>query len=266
MPRISIATAGRARPVPAPDGMEGGEGTLAYFDGPHDPVHLHLHRLARDAGLRMTPHGVDRLAYVWQGAVEAGGRLLDEGSTLIVGRGGTLDMTARDDSILLLFAPGKEARPERPHGGGGPVRLLLPRALVPRVPDRTGSGTTGALHADGRSAPSPLWFNENSLAGRAEAPTDAEALRGTHAHPEDEIIFITGGQVRLGRRLYGPGTALAIAAHTLYGFSPGPEGVSFVTFRPAPADSIRFATGGGYAESTYFRGVGPIAYLEPVAG
>jgi hypothetical protein len=31
--------------------------------------------------------------------------------------------------------------------------------------------------------------------------------------------------------LYGPGTALAVAAHTRYGFYAGPDGLSFVNFR-----------------------------------
>ena len=52
-----------------------------------------------------------------------------------------------------------------------------------------------------------------------------------HSHSEDELIFVRAGSVRLGNRLYGPGTAIAIAADTLYEFWSGPDGLSFVNFR-----------------------------------
>lgn len=52
-----------------------------------------------------------------------------------------------------------------------------------------------------------------------------------HSHSEDEVIFVRAGSVRLGNRLYAPGTALAIAANTVYGFFSGPDGLSFVNFR-----------------------------------
>ncbi|HEX7854571.1 MAG TPA: hypothetical protein VF503_12840 [Sphingobium sp.] len=262
MPRVSIGTPDRARPGPPPAGVEGPVETCAYFDGERDPVHLHLHRLSEGTAMRLSPIGLDRLGYVWEGAVEAGGHRLERGSSFIVEQGAALEVVAQAEAALAVFAPGHAPEVLR---DGGHVHLL-PYDRVPRVPDRTGSGTTGALHSDGRCPTCELWLNENSLAGRPEAPSPEEALRGTHAHPADEIIFITEGQVRLGHRLYDRGTALAIAAHTLYGFSPGPEGVSFITFRPTRADTIRFAAGGDYAESTYFNGIGTIAYLEPVAG
>lgn len=235
--------------------MEGAAETLAYFEGTGHAIHLHLHRLERSARLRLIPLPVDRLAYVWEGAVEAGGHRLDQGSSFIIERGAVLDMQALCPVRFLIFAPGHWVG-ERSGGGHA---YLLPRDHVPRIADRTGSGTTGALHADGTIA--GLWLNENNLAGRAVAPSPAEVLRGIHAHPADEIIFIVEGAVRLGNRLYPPGTALAIAADTLYGFSPGPEGVHFITFRTSRTDSIRFAAGGDYRESTYFRDVGPIPFL-----
>lgn len=259
MPRVSIATPERAVPEGAPAGISGAAETRRYFAGERDPIHCHVHRLAGGGAMRLEPLGSDRLAYVWEGVVAAGGRRLEAGSSLIVEHDGALAIAAPEgDAALIVFAA--TAAPER---SGGHVHLL-PRERVPQVGDRTGSGTTGALHADGTCATSALWLNENSLAGRATAPSPADAERGIHAHPEDEIIFITEGQVRLGAKLFDRGTALAIAAHTLYGFSPGPDGVRFITFRPTATDSIRFAAGGDYQESTYFKGLGSIPYLEPV--
>lgn len=261
MARVSIGTAEKARACSPPAGVSGSVRSRCYFDGDGDPVHLHHLSLPAGTMMTMEPVAMDRLAYVWEGTVDAGGRLLEGGSSLIVEHGATLTLLAQDGGASILLFSGSRL-PDRARTGGHVH--LLPRALVPRIPTNA-SGTSGALHADGNCPTCEMWLNENRLIGRADAPNPTEALRGTHAHPEDEIIFVTEGQVRLGARLFGRGTALAIAAHTLYGFSPGPDGMSFITFRPGRTDTIRFASGGDYAPSTYFAAIGPIAYLEPLA-
>jgi len=53
-----------------------------------------------------------------------------------------------------------------------------------------------------------------------------------HAHDEDEIIFIVGGEMHLGSRVLGPGTSIAISGKTFYGFKAGPAGLQFLNFRP----------------------------------
>ena len=80
-----------------------------------------------------------------------------------------------------------------------------------------------------------------------------EQARGVHSHSEDEIIFVTDGQIRLGTKLYGPGTALAIAADTLYSFTAGPEGLSFINFRSGTPGDIQFANGSSISETGYWR-------------
>lgn len=52
-----------------------------------------------------------------------------------------------------------------------------------------------------------------------------------HAHTEDEIIYILTGAIHLGAQVLGPGDALFVGAHTLYGFTVGPEGCAFLNFR-----------------------------------
>jgi hypothetical protein len=53
-----------------------------------------------------------------------------------------------------------------------------------------------------------------------------------HAHDEDEIIFIVGGEMHLGSRVLRPGTSIAISGKTFYGFKAGPGGLQFLNFRP----------------------------------
>jgi hypothetical protein len=181
---------------------------------------------------------------------------------MIVEHGARLPVAAPNGTVrLAVFSVA--ATPIATREGGH--AHLLPVAKVPRVGGNPGSGTVGGLHANGKCPTCALWLNENSLAGQAEAPLPEVAGRGIHAHPENEVIFVTEGRMRLGTRLFDRGTALAITADTLYGFSPGPEGVSFITFRPSGTTDIRFAAGGDYAPSTFFDAAGPIPYLESIA-
>jgi quercetin dioxygenase-like cupin family protein len=55
-----------------------------------------------------------------------------------------------------------------------------------------------------------------------------------HAHSEDEIIYLLTGEIRLGSRTMEPGDALFVAKDTLYGFKVGPQGCTFLNFRPTP--------------------------------
>jgi quercetin dioxygenase-like cupin family protein len=53
-----------------------------------------------------------------------------------------------------------------------------------------------------------------------------------HAHTEDEIAYVLEGSILLGAKTLGPGDALHVGKNTLYGFTTGPEGCSFLNFRP----------------------------------
>ena len=83
-----------------------------------------------------------------------------------------------------------------------------------------------ALHADSHCPTCRLWLHENDY-------PDANVETEVHSHSEDEVIFVRAGSVRLGNRVHGPGTALAIAANTKYGFFSGHDGLSLVNFRGA---------------------------------
>lgn len=56
----------------------------------------------------------------------------------------------------------------------------------------------------------------------------------SHAHSSSEIIYVTAGALHLGAHMCGPGSAIFIAADTLYGFRAGPAGATFLNFRGDP--------------------------------
>jgi mannose-6-phosphate isomerase-like protein (cupin superfamily) len=53
----------------------------------------------------------------------------------------------------------------------------------------------------------------------------------SHAHHEDEIVFVLEGEMHFGSRVLRPGDCAHIPAYTLYSFRAGPEGLRFLNFR-----------------------------------
>ena len=261
MAKVTVVGPERARAVSAVAGLSGSAALQAYVDGAGHSIHLHLATLGAGEALRVGDLAGDCAAYVWRGEVSAGGAALAAGSSAIVERGAALDMTGGDAGAqVLLFsaaAPSDEA--------GGHVHLL-PAASVPRMAAEAGaSGVSGGLHADSACPTCAVWLHENHFPGGMDLSAE-QAERGVHSHTEDEIIFVIGGEIRLGSRIYGPGTALAIAADTLYGFTAGPAGLSFVNFRAAMPGMISFAHGAQISETGYWREKVPrLVYLSPVA-
>jgi len=263
MGKIAIATLDDARPVDPPPGFDGEAETAALLDQDKDPLHVHLHTLGCGVVLQIGPLEVDCVGYVWEGGIDAGGRRLAATSSFVVERGAVLAASGADGGATVVTF--MAARPPAQPRSGGRVHLL-PAERVPRA-ELTGSqGAAGGMHADASCPTCHVWLHENSLAPAEDEPADAASEKGVHSHSEDEVIFVTDGQMRLGQRLYGRGSAIAIPAETLYSFGVGPEGLKFVNFRAGRPSEIRFKTGGTIDEVAYWRDrVGSPEYLPPAS-
>ena len=258
MPKVRIVGEGQARAVAAAPGCAGTGEIVALLDGAA-PLHLHRHVLRAGDTLAIGPSPIDMLGYVWRGRVDAGGVALPAGSSVITEHGGAIALAAGDEGATVLVFAAAQPAGQR---AGGHVHLL-PAASVPRNPDLGSPGVGGAMHADADCPTCALWLHENHFSGLPAMTPEIQA-RGIHSHSEDEIIFVTGGQIRLGNRLFGPGTAVAIAADTLYSLSPGPDGLSFINFRAGRPGDIRFANGPAMNEPAYWQARLPRPeYLEP---
>lgn len=221
MAKVSIVTVDEAAAVPSPPG-DGTTESRELLGKPSDPIHLRHHRLAAGANITLTADPADLALFVWKGSVDAGGATLAEKSSAVLERGSSLKITAGEAgaSVLAfhLSAPG-QAR-----SSGGHVHVL-PAERVPRTNAMGGNeGIGGALHADAQCPTCSVWLHENSYAM-------ADKETALHSHSEDEVIFVHSGSIKLGNRIYGPGTALAIAADVKYEFWSGPDGLGFVNFR-----------------------------------
>jgi hypothetical protein len=254
MAKVSIATVDKAVRVPSPEGT-GQIESRALLSGPGQPIHLYVHELGRNANLTFTAELADIALFIWKGSLIANGTELTEKSSAVVERGRSLRVEAGDHgATVLAFSLGEEGKSR-----GGHVHLL-PSERVPRTEALGGNpGIGGALHADAQCPTCSVWLHENSYAM-------ADKETAVHSHSEDEVIFVHTGSIRLGNRVYGPGTALAIAADTKYGFFSGPDGLGFVNFR---GTSPTYTSGDGKTvmdEAELWRGLlGAPEYIEVVA-
>ncbi|MCJ2179421.1 hypothetical protein [Novosphingobium album (ex Hu et al. 2023)] len=261
MTKVLVVEPHKDREARMPDGLRGQGKVLAAVTADRFPLELHRIELAAGERFEIGPRGVDTVVYVLTGAIGCGGCSLPAGSSLIAERGASAMIHAGfGGAEVLVFAGTRAGR-----GEGGHVHLL-PRDRVPacaRMSEQSDTG--GAIHADSDCPSCEVWLHENHFSG-AEAPGPEEAARGAHSHSEDEIIVVLDGSMRLGSKLVGPGTALAIAADTLYSFTPGPDGLSFVNFRAHRPGDIHFAHGPPMSETGIWRAILPQPdYLEPLA-
>jgi len=235
------------------------------FDRAQDPIHLAVCRLSPGETGTLAGGGGEGAAYVWQGSLRFGATDLPAGSSLILEAGAQPAVSAgTDGATVVLFHANQPAKAGQAKVGQVPGAVhLLPDSQVPRyAPEPGAGGAAGGLHANGECPTCQVWLHENQLPGMAGGDTAAVAERGIHSHSEDEIIFITAGTMRLGARLVGPGTAIAIARDTFYSFTPGPEGLSFINFRPARPSAFRMKQGGSFDEPGYWQErVSPPVYL-----
>lgn len=249
MPRISVKAADAAQAGALPRGLSGDAEAAEYFGSVGQPLHLHRIELGAGRTLRLNAGETDRVIYVWQGSIRVEGHRLGAGSSVIAERDSQVGVAGGGErSVLLIFASAAPTRHARPGGG----IHLLPADRAPRSDNLGGApGLGGVMHADADSPTCSLWLHENHFPGSG-APVPGDKA-GVHSHSEDEIIFVTDGEIRLGQRLYGPGTALAIAADTLYSFTAGPDGLRFVNFRAGRPGDIRFVDGRSISETQYWR-------------
>lgn len=235
------------------------DGRLDYFAGDAAPIHLALHHLNDDRRLTLAGEPAARLAFVWSGAITAGGQELPSGSVVIAEQGARIELVGCEaDSRVVVFGAANPA----PAAGAGSHIHILPGDQAPRIEGLGASAVGGTLFADGGCPTCRVWLHENRFPAGLPAPSDPQA--GVHSHEESEIIFVTGGQMRLGTRLFGPGTAIAIQAGTLYSFLPGDAGLTFVNFRAGRPGLIHFADGRSSDEvAVWSRTDRPLTYLTP---
>ena len=104
MGKISVETYAGSAACDAPEGFSGQYSARSYFNQEAEPIRLHVFSLERGDRLTIEATATDRLAYVWKGEAEAGGRCLTCGSSMIVEHGATLDVIGRDEQTRFTMS------------------------------------------------------------------------------------------------------------------------------------------------------------------
>lgn len=260
--RILVVPPEKAKIADLPAGCSGSAGVRNYVSAEKFPLHCDKIQLTSDEDFTVGPLEIESIGYVWHGDASAGGHKLARGSSFVVERGQQLVISGDSERCeIVLFAASQPSPGAR---AGGHVHIL-PDEIVPRDHALTPTGLSGGMHADSQCPTCSVWLHENGFPGTAPASPEEQAV-GVHSHSEDEIIFVVSGDIRLGRKLYPEGTAIAIAADTLYSFTAGPNGMRFINFRAALPSDIQFANGNSMNEVEYWREkLARPEYLAPVA-
>jgi quercetin dioxygenase-like cupin family protein len=168
-------------------------------------------------------HG-DEGIYILSGALDVDGHMCPQGGAIIVESG--VQATVRAKAASTFVHTAQSAAKQRGSGPLGPPQQKGHQCHVvgPDGWHQSGNGTdfTARWFADGSC---PTWrislFRVDHQHGFAG---------DVHSHSEDEIIYVLEGSVRLGKREYGQGTAVCIAANTRYRVSY-PRGGDFLNYR-----------------------------------
>jgi hypothetical protein len=222
MARVSFASIGNAEIISSPPGCVGGVETRALFMRETAPLHLCVHRLNAEAQLRVVADVTEKAIFLWKGRVRTGGTELSARSSAVVEYGAALTFTAgREGASLLEFsAKAREAGAR----DGGHVHLMPGDRVTRIVNTHSGKRAGMALHANAQCPTCKVWLHENQY-------WDGDVETELHHHSQDEVMFVTGGGMRVGNRIYREGSALSVAANTKYGFFSGADGLAFVNYR-----------------------------------
>jgi quercetin dioxygenase-like cupin family protein len=208
---------------------------LAHSDSRYDAPHCIVRGLARgalfepdgfslwcvlgdfDAGAEIewdTEHG-DEAMFVLAGALECDGRLISEGSTLIIEAGTPTLVRSVSATRVVQFGPTSTTPPHRGLRAGAAADGRGVHVMHPQ--DAPSISTDDALSVtyfcDGTCPTCRIGFflvDGSVLANGYSA--------SSHLHSEDEIIHVLDGELRVGALKVPAGTSIAIPEGLRYSF------------------------------------------------
>jgi quercetin dioxygenase-like cupin family protein len=172
-------------------------------------------------------HG-DEAVCVLQGELVVGDRICPTGGAVIVEAGARCVARANGRTVIAHYAPVAADPPsEGPYGA--PARASQDDGVHV-------VGPNGWYRSGGGEFNTALWWADSRCETCRVSVFRVESagadLRGVpHHHTQDEIIYLLSGSVRMGARIYGPGTALSIPAHMRYALGGDGNPRVFLNYR-----------------------------------
>jgi len=192
----------------------------AVIVGDDRPIQFWVHEARPGAEISWDHPADDHLLFVQSGEVRDGDKIVGADEVYIVEHGARSTLRAGERGAELAHFFRIDGAPPR---SGGHVHAL-DRAKIRVGSDPTIPGITITLFADATCPTCQVWLHGTIF-------TTPGFKAWPHSHTEDEVIYIVGGEMRLGTTLLKPGTAVAIDTDTVYSFEAGPEGLHFINYR-----------------------------------
>ena len=211
---------------PAPFATCRGEVTARLMSPPTYPTWLIEADLADGAALQWPDRHGDEAVYVVSGALDVAGRICPADGCVVVEAGVAASARAVGSTRVVHVGPFDA---DQPTDG-------LYGAPVPHGHQVHVVGPGGWFASGGRENVVARWFADSTcptcrVSFFHVARTDGLVKDLPHTHTQDEIIYILGGSVIIGRHEYGPGHAIAIPANIRYTVTTGPNGMAFLNYR-----------------------------------
>jgi quercetin dioxygenase-like cupin family protein len=192
-------------------------------------------------------HGDDGV-YVLSGSLEIGGRSIPAGGAIIVESGAEASARAAGTTKIVHVGTASDTPPT-----DGLLGAPKPDGHHTHLVDPEGHFVSGQ-----REGVRAVWFADSTCPTCRIAlftvEVDGRKDGAAHHHTADEIIFVLGGSISMGRATYGPGTALSIPGGVRYGFVGDPSGHHFLNFRRDISEQFTDRDGPGVLESALSRG------------
>lgn len=216
-------------------GVSGVVRSALYALGDHS---LWAAKASLEAAAQLTwrsPHG-DEAIFVRTGRLTVGDAVCSEGGTVIIEAGARCVVRADADTDLFHFGP-REPRPRTQGLRGAPGTEAHGVHVVPvdggYLRSREGAPLDSHMYAD--SCCDTCRINFFRVIGHGAYRTPS------HLHSEDEIILVLDGEIRVGRDVLGPGTAIAIPGGYRYSYRASAP-YAFLNYR-ADMSTVTMAPG-----------------------
>lgn len=231
---VDSATVSPSATYPAPFASLSGKATARLVSPSEYGTWMIDAELASGATLSWPDVHGDEGVYVASGAIrvvsvngEADSRVCPSNGCLVVESGAVAEVEAVGPTRIVHVGP---YRPNPPSDG-----LYGPPSADGHSVHVVGPG--GWFASGSRENVVARWFADSTcptcrLAFFHVARSDGYAKDLPHTHTQDEIIYILAGSIIFGRHEYGPGHALCIPANVRYSVTTGPDGMSFLNYRP----------------------------------
>jgi len=211
-----------ARPFPDLQGISAaGAITSRHVIASDEALELWVHDLRAGAELRWQPRLHDHLVYVWKGALTVDGTPVCAGQVVVVERLASCSFKAAAPGVTLAHFHQSLTQAPISEKAGDQVHIVAAEGQFSRWDDARAARHT--VWVDAHCPNNELWLHKSAFQKRRPQSEP-------HLHNENEIIFVIEGGTIVGKN-HGPGTAIAVAAGTVYTFGVADGGTTFINFR-----------------------------------